>query len=115
MQWPNACQHGEAEKQNRESPGLQLGRKLKLRELVQVERATGDISDDDSKKNKRPTKERIQGQFHRAVLFVGRTEDRDQEIFRDNDNLVEKEEQEKIGTEKNAVRTANYEEKPEEK
>ena len=38
VQRPDAGEHGEPEKQNREGPRLQLRRELELRELLQVER-----------------------------------------------------------------------------
>ena len=58
--------------------------------------------------------EGVERQLHRAVFLVGRTPDRDEEIFRDDNELVENEEQEKIGAEKNAVGPADDEEEPEE-
>jgi len=88
---------------------------LKLRELSQVERSTTDVSGYDPKKNERSAKKRIERQFHRAVFLVGRTKDRDQEIFWDDDQLVEKEEEEKIGAEEYAIGAADYEQEPKEK
>src|SRR5205807_6464959 len=102
-------------KRNREGPRLQLGRELKLRELIQVERPAADIGDNNSEKNERSAKKRIERQFHRAVFLVGRTKDRDQEIFWDDDQLVEKEEEEKIGAEEYAIGAADYEQEPKEK
>ena len=94
---------------------MELGRELKLRELVQVERTSAHVSCDDPKKNERTAEKRIERQFHRAVFLVGRTKDRDQEIFWDDDQLVEKEEEEKIGAEEYAIGAADYEQEPKEK
>src|SRR5204863_1088267 len=67
------------------------------------------------KKNERSAKKRIERQLHRAVFLVGRTKDRDQEIFRDDDQLVEKKEEEEIGAEEYAIGAADYEQDPKEK
>src|SRR6266404_4497774 len=115
MQRPNAGQHGETDKQNWKRPGLELRRKFKLRELIQVERATDDVNHDDPEKHERAAEERIESQLHRSVFLVGRTEDRDQEIFRDDDQLIKKKKEKEISAEKNAVGAGDHEQKPEEK
>jgi len=106
MQRPDTSEHGKAEKQNRKRPRLQLGRELKLREQIQVERSTTDVGGDDPKKNERAAKKRIQRQLHRAIFLVGRAEDRDQEILGDDDQLVEKKEEEEIGAQEYAIGAA---------
>ena len=68
---PNAGENCEPEKQNWERPGLELRRKMKLRELIEIERTAGDINRDDPKKNERAAKKGIERQFHRAVFLVG--------------------------------------------
>ena len=46
-------------------------------------------------KDQRAAKEGIERELHRAVFFVGRSEDRDEKIFRDDDQFVENEEKER--------------------
>src|SRR4029450_11670699 len=112
---PNAGEDREYEKQNWERPRLEWCIELKLRELIQIERTSAAVDRDDSEKNEGAAKKRIERQFHRAVFLVRRTEDRDQEIFRDDDELVEKKEEKQIGAEEDAVGTAHHQQEPEEK
>src|SRR5205823_5994931 len=105
--------HGEPEKEDRKRPPLKLDRELELRELLQVERTGGDISGDDGQENKCAAQERIEGQLHGAVFLVGRSPDRDEEIFRHDDKLVEDEKQKQIGAQEHAIRAADHEEQPE--
>ncbi len=114
VQRPNAGEHGEAEEQDWKRPRLQLRRKLKLREMVQIQRTARDIRGDNSKEDERASEERIKRKLHRAVFLVRRSPDRDEKIFRHNHELVENEEQKKIGAEKNAIGTADDQEQPKE-
>ena len=117
VQRPDAGEHGEPEKQNGKGPGLELRRELKLRELLQIEcagLAGRDVNGDDADEDQRAAEEGIERQLHRAVFLVRGTPDRDEEIFRHDDQLVEDEEQKEIGAEKDAVGSAHDEEEPEE-
>src|SRR4051812_39853178 len=116
MERPDTCQDGEPEKQERENPGLELRVEFKLRELLEIERVTSScyVNGDDADEGERSAEERIERQLHRAVFLVGRTPDRDQEIFRDDDQLVEDKEEKEIGAQKPPVETADHEKQPEE-
>src|SRR5213595_3501406 len=116
MKRPDAGQDGEAEEQNGEDPVLELQRELKLGELLEIEGvgAGGDINRDNADQRERAAEERIERQLHRAVFLVRRTPDRDEEILRHNDQLVEDKEEKQIGAQKNAVGTTHNEKEPEE-
>src|SRR5882724_1357491 len=115
MKRPDAGQDGEPEEQNGEDPVLELQRELKLCELFEIERvgAGCDINCDNADQRERAAEERIERQLHRAVFLVRRTPDRDEEILRDNDELVENEEKKKIGAQEHAVGTADDQKQPE--
>src|SRR5205814_404855 len=117
MKRPDAGQDGEAEEHEGEDPVLELQRELKLRELLEIEGvgAGCDINCDNADQCERAAEERIERQLHRAVFLVRRTPDRDEEILRDNDELVENEEKKKIGAQEHAVGTADDQKQPEEK
>src|SRR4030095_4448262 len=114
-QWPDADKHSEAEEQHRKGPCLQLGTEVELRQLIQIQGAGCHVGDKDSGENEHSTEERVEGQLHRAVLLVSRSKDRDEKILRHDDEFVEREEQEQIGAEENAVATTYNEQQPEEK
>src|SRR4030095_8948088 len=115
MQWPDARKHRETEEQHGKCPRLQARTKVELRQLIQIQRSGGRISNKDSGENEHSTEERVERQIHRAVLLVGRTKDGDKKIFRHNHQFVECEEQKQIGAEKNAVTTSYDQQQPEEK
>ena len=71
------------------------------------------VGDENADENERAAEEGIERQLHRAVFPVGRSPDRDQEIFRHDHEFVENEEEEQIGAQENAVRTADDEQEPE--
>src|SRR4030095_16630765 len=115
MQWPDARKPRQPEEQHGKCPRLQARTKVELRQLIQIQRSGGCVSDKDSGKNEHSTKERVECQFHRAVLLVGRTKDGDEKILRHDHQFVECEEQKQIGAEKNAVTTSYDQQQPEEK
>ena len=90
------------------------GVEVELRELLEIEGAGGRVNGEDADEDERAAKEGIERQLHRAVFLVGRSPDRDQEIFRHDDQLVENEEKEEIGAEEDAVGTGHDQEQPEE-
>ena len=57
MQRPDASEHGEAEKQHGKRPRLQLWRKLKLRELIQIQRSGSHVRDKDPDEYENAAKE----------------------------------------------------------
>ena len=85
-----------------------------MRELLEIERTGRDVGREDADENERAAEEGIERELHRAVFLVRRSPDRDEEIFRDDDELVENEEQKQIGAEKDAVGSGDDEQQPEE-
>ena len=88
---------------------------MELRELIQVERAGCHVSGKNTDEDERPTEERIKSQLHRAIFLIGRSEDRDEKIFRNDHDLIEDKEQKQIGAQEDAVRTGDNKQQPEEK
>ena len=78
-------------------------------------RPGSDVNGKDPDENERAAEKGIKRQLHRAVFLVGRSPDRDEEIFRHDHQLVENEEEKEIGAEEDAVGTADDEKQPEEK
>ena len=76
---------------------------MELRQLIQIQRASSRVRDENAGKNEHPSEERVQSQLHRAVLLVGRPENGDEKVLRHDDQFVECEEQKQIGTQENAV------------
>src|SRR6185369_10326185 len=81
MQRPNTSKYGEAEKHHRKRPVLEPWIETKSTQLIEIERACGHIRREDAEEYQRTAKEGVQRQLHRAVFLVGRTPDRDQEVF----------------------------------
>src|SRR5947207_2627229 len=109
------CENSGPQKQKREDPVLECRRELNLGEPMQVESVGPSryVDRDDTDQSERPTEEGIKRQLHRAVFLVRRTPDRDEEVFRHNDQLVEDEEEKQVGAEENAVGSAHDQEQPE--
>src|SRR6476620_7373523 len=82
-------------------------------ELRPVERPDGHGGGKNANEHESADREGIKRQLHRAVLLVGRSPDRDQKIFWDDDEFVEDEEKKKIGAQKNPVGTGDDEEETE--
>src|SRR5262249_32024379 len=120
MEWPDTGENRKSQKQNRESPRLELWTELKLGQLLEIQcgRCVSgpsiDVNGEDPDENECAAEEGVKRQLHRAVLLVGRSPDRDEEIFRDDHQFIENEKKEKIGAEKDAIRTAYDKKEPEE-
>src|SRR5438477_530714 len=114
VQRPDTREYGEPDEQHGKRPRLKLRCELKLRELLKIERSSGHVRGDDSDEDERASEEGIKRELHRAVLLVRRSPDRDQEIFWNDHELVEEEEEEEIGAEKDAIRAADHKKKPKE-
>ena len=81
-----------------------------MRQLLEIEGPGRCVSGKDPDENKRAAEERIKRQLHRAVFLVGRPPDRDEEIFRDDHQLVKNKEEKEISAEEDAVGTGDDQE-----
>src|SRR2546425_840198 len=105
MKRPKPSQNGEPNKDQWESPKLEMLRKWKFGEFEQAHGlcAGKDVGADDADQNHGAADEGIERQFHRAIFLAGRTPDGDQEVFGDNGQLIKNKEQEQIETQKHAI------------
>ena len=87
---------------------------MELRELLEIEGSGSHVGGDDSDEYQRASEEGIERQFHRAVLFVCRSPDRDEEILGGDHEFVKDKKEEEIGAEKDTIRAADHQEQPEE-
>jgi hypothetical protein len=96
MQGPQTRQDGKADEYKGEGPALERFGIRILGEFHQVERvrARDNVGRDHSNQHQSTADERIEHEFHRAVLLVRGAPDCDQEILRNDREFVEDEEQE---------------------
>src|SRR5438045_8509017 len=112
MEGPYSGKDRERQKEYWECPHLQLRFKCESAQLIEIKRSRGDIGGDDPKKDQYATEEGVKRQLHRAVVLVSRTPDGDQEILRDNDQLIKHAKQKQISAEKHEVGTHNNQQQP---
>jgi hypothetical protein len=110
----HARQHPEAGEDEGEHPELLRrgeargrGRQLGETEAVAAGRRVGP---EHARQHQRAAGEGIEHELHRAVLAVGRTPLRDEEILRHDRDLVEDEEHERVGAQEHAAHAADQRE-----
>ena len=112
VQRPEAGQHGEADEHHGKRPRLEGRRKMRLSRIGECEeiermRSRGGVGGDQREQDERAAGHGIHRQLHRAVFAVCGPPRRDEEVFRDDDDLVEHEEQEEVEALEDPVNTAD--------
>ena len=109
VQRPHAGEDREADKYQRKRRHLKVERKWEPGQVAErrAHYAGRDIRRDQPDQHHRAPGEGVEHKLHRSILAPRRSPDCDQKILRDNDNLVEHEEEKQIVAEKYAIHRAN--------
>src|ERR1051325_4045399 len=98
MERPHTGKNSETNEDERETPILESGAEMGGFKGDQIEGTEPrlEINRQQADQPQRAPSERVEHQFHRAILFAGAAPDGDDEIFRDDGDFIEDEKEKDI-------------------